>query len=151
MKKTTILLTLLALLSLMAVAVYFCIEFFVLYRDASETNKPAQSTQVSTDMEAFVLEKWDVENTSFDGQYLTLYRSYPLSHAQACKLGGNIFTGDLAPESYLPFTATVAADISSRFGPPVPIVVLAYLSEDGELIFSVDSQGSIYTCWNTEE
>lgn len=151
MKKTAIILTLLVLFALIAVAVYFCVEFFVLYRDASEADNTVQTTEAATDMEAFVLEKWDVESTDYDGSSLTLYRSYPLSYEQACKLGGNIFTGDLAPESYLPFAATVAADVSSRFGPPVPVVVLAYLSEDGEVIFSADSQGNIYTCWNTEE
>lgn len=151
MRKTTIILTLLVIFALIAVSVYFCIEFFVLYRDASETNEPAQSTKAQTDIEAFVLENWDVADTEYDGKTLTLYRTYPLSYAQACELGGNIFTGDLAPESYLPFAATVAADISSRFGPPVPVIVLAYRSEDGEVIFSADSQGSLYTCWNTEE
>ncbi len=151
MKKTTLILTLLVLFALIAVAVYFCIEFFVLYRDASETSNTVQTTKAATDMEAFVQENWDVEDIDYDGAYLTLYRSYPLSYEDACKLGGNIFTDDLSPESYLPFAATVAADVSSRFGPPIPIVVLSYLSDDGKIIFSADSQGSIYTCWNTEE
>ncbi len=149
MKKTTIILTLLVVFALIAVSVYFCIEFFVLYRGASEPNELPQTSKAATDLEAFVLEKWDVESTDYDGQCLTLYRSYPLSYAQACELGGNIFTGELTPESYLPFAATVAADVSSQFGPPVPIVVLAYRSEDGEVIFSADSEGNIFTCWNT--
>lgn len=151
MKKTTITLTLLVIFVLIAVSVYFCIEFFVLYRDASEPSQTEQIIDAPTNMEAFVLKNWDVTDTDYDGTYLTLYRSYPLSYAQACKLGGNIFTGELAPESYLPFAATVAADLSSHFEKDIPIVVLSYLSEDGKVIFSADSEGKIFTCWNTEK
>lgn len=150
MKKYLIFFVVFFLLALLVLSVYLCIEFLGVYQEANEANDPtASATESFSDIESFVQEKWRTERAEYDekSQSLTLYQSYDLTYEQACAIGGNIFTEDIAPESYFAQIATVAADVTTQFHCPNLLVTMAFVSSDGEVIFSVNSNGDIKTCW----
>ena len=141
MKKTLlILLPLLAVLLIIAIAA--CVLFLKLYPGGS---KPTESRD--TDLLSYVQEHWQLSDTQFSDGTLTVRKSFDITYEQACKLGGNIFVDDLAPESYLSLVATLAADLDTQFDNPPSLVLLRYCSNDGQTIFSVNSNGEISTCW----
>lgn len=142
MKKTLlILLPLLAILLIVAVAA--CVLFVKLYPSGDN----ATTTSRDADFLSYVQEHWQLTDVQYADGTLTVRKSFDITYGQACKLGGNIFTDDLAPESYLSLVATLAGDLETQFDNPPSLVLLRYCSSDGHTIFSVDSNGEISTCW----
>ena len=139
--------TLLILLPIFAVLLIVAIAAFALFLNFASVNDSEPSTLEDTDFLSYVREQWQLNDADYADGVLTVRKSFDITYEQACKLGANIFTDDLAPESYLSLVATLAGDLSSRFGNAPSLVVLRYCSSDGQTIFSVNSRGEISTCW----
>ena len=139
--------TLLILLPIFAVLLIVAIAAFALFLNFASVNDSEPSTSEDTDFLSYVREQWQLNDADYADGVLTVRKSFDITYEQACKLGANIFTDDLAPESYLSLVATLAGDLSSRFGNAPSLVVLRYCSSDGQTIFSVNSRGEISTCW----
>lgn len=142
MKKTLwILLPLLAVLLIIAVTA--CVLFVKLAPDGHGEGSTAQKE----DILSYVQEQWQLTDNEYADGVLTVRKSFDITYEQACKLGGNIFTEDLSPESYLSLVATLAGDLETKFENAPKLVLLCYCSSDGQTIFSVSSRGEITTCW----
>ena len=139
--------TLLILLPIFAVLLIVAIAAFALFLNFASVSDSEPSTLEDTDFLSYVKEQWQLNDADYADGVLTVRKSFDITYEQACKLGANIFTDDLAPESYLSLVATLAGDLSSRFGNAPSLVVLRYCSSDGQTIFSVNSRGEISTCW----
>ena len=139
--------TLLILLPIFAVLLIVAIAAFAMFLNFASVNDSEPSTLEDTDFLSYVREQWQLNDADYADGVLTVRKSFDITYEQACKLGANIFTDDLAPESYLSLVATLAGDLSSRFGNAPSLVVLRYCSSDGQTIFSVNSKGEISTCW----
>ncbi len=81
-------------------------------------------------------------------QHLIISQQSVLSYDDACSYGENVYSDDLAPESYLPAVRMVRLEIAQACDTPDLSVSLQCLSTDGEEIFTVSSDGTINTCWN---
>ena len=79
---------------------------------------------------------------------VTAIRTFDLSYTDAQQIGGRVFTGDLAPESYLSQAVTIEADLRSRFSTGDLTVILSFLGNEDRELFRVDSGGNISTCWS---
>ncbi len=121
--------------------------FFRVYRNAQEPGGLSDQRKI----EAFVVEKWHFDRADVKDSVLTAVREMDLTLREAELVGATVFTGDLAPESYLSQAATLHADVMSSFGLTELRTVIRYESSDEEEIFSVDSDGNILTCWEREE
>lgn len=128
---------------LLIIAVTAIVLFVQLYPNGTQETSATQST----DILSYVQEHWQLDGGEYKDGILTIRKSFDITYEQACKLGGNIFTDDLAPESYLSLVATLAADLETNFEVPPKLVLLCYCSSDGQTIFSVNSRGEIATCW----
>ena len=136
-----ILLPLLAVLLIIAVSAVA----LILNLQPAQSSEPGENS--NAELLSYVQKNWQLGDAEYAGGVLTVRKTFDLSYEQACKLGGNIFVDDLAPESYLSLVATLSADLSSQFSNAPALVVLRYCSNDGQTIFSVDSEGNISTCW----
>ncbi len=137
--------TLWILLPLLSVLLIIAITACVLFLTLAPSSGNDATTLPNTDIVSYVQEHWQIADAEYANGTLTIRKSFDITYEQACKLGGNIFTEDLAPESYLSLVATLAADLETQFEPT--LVLLCYCSSDGQTIFSVNSQGEISTCW----
>ncbi len=151
-KKTILIPLLFVLLVLIALAVYLCISFFQLYGEAKKEEQSPTQVEEHSNIEAFLVDNWHFARGEYDplSQTATGIKSYDLTLAQAQEVGGSVFAGELAPETYLPQALTIAADLSTRFSCPEVTVVISARGSDGEEIFRVDSKGDIWTCWDGE-
>lgn len=82
-----------------------------------------------------------------ESNHLTISQSSTLSYEDACLYGKNVYSEDLAPETYLPAVRMVRLEIGTACETPDLSVTLQCLSTDGEVIFSVSNDGEISTCW----
>ena len=139
--------TLLILLPIFAVLLIIAVTACAVLLNFAPVGDSEPTTLADADFLSYVHEQWQLSDTEYADGILTVRKSFDITYEQACKLGGNIFTDDLAPESYLSLVATLAGDLSSRFGNAPSLVVLRYCSSDGQTIFSVNSSGEISTCW----
>jgi hypothetical protein len=108
------------------------------------------STAFSQEPVDYVMDNWHFEDAQWneDTHTLTAIKSFDLSYEEAQKIGGNIFTEDLSPESYLPQALTMAADLNSRLSITDVVVILDFRGRDDTTLFTVDSIGHIQTCWD---
>lgn len=109
----------------------------------------AQETQ-SPDLpsvEAYAGEHWRDFQCSYDGKTLVLAQKTDMTYENACAYGGNIYTEELAPETYLSQVYSIRADVLANCKTESLEVELSYLSTEGEPIFTVSSTGDIFTCW----
>ncbi len=151
MKRKHIFLLLGTLLILIGLVVCLLFVFFGLYGSSQSSGSPATAAPLE-DIELFVIDRWHFRDCSWDaeGKTLTAIRTFELTYEDAQKIGAQVFTGDLAPETYLSQAITIEADLSSRFSAGELTVVLSFCGSDGAELFSVDSRGNIATCWSTE-
>lgn len=142
MKKRLIACILIVLALLIAVGIFLTVRFLRLYREQNATEPPAALT-VSEYASAYL--------SAYDAQYtdgtLTLTKQTALTYEDACRHGADIYEGDLAPETYLPQVRSILADVASKCDVSGLTVVLQYESSDGEVIFTVCSDGTVQTCW----
>lgn len=87
-------------------------------------------------------------SATYSSGVLTLGQPTNLSYDTACAVGANVYCDELAPETYLPQVQSIRADVMSACGLSSLRVVLAYMSTDGEIIWSIDSSGTVTTCWS---
>lgn len=145
MKKWLILAVAIILVILLTVGVFLCIRFVSLYRETQETESTAQSLSV----EEYAAQKLPEFAREYDRKTntLTLSRVSSLSYEDACSIGGKVYVDELAPETYLNQARSIDLDITAQCRSGALTVVLCYLSTDGEPIFTVSSEGDIWTCW----
>lgn len=150
MKKwliAALLILLAAILILLAVFLIlrFCSIYSSMQTDATEA--PAQKT----DIISYVKEHWSAYEPAYDPEtgVLTLSKETALTYDAACAYGGNVYEGDLAPQTYQQDAASIAIDVAAHCSAPSLSVTLCYLSSDGKPIFTVGSGGEVWTCWET--
>ncbi|MBO2527923.1 MAG: hypothetical protein CW335_07115 [Clostridiales bacterium] len=150
MKKWPIAALLILLVVLIAVSAVLILRFVTLY--SSRQSDAPQEAEKSADIEAYVKENWSGYDCSFDSasQVLTLTQNTPMLYDDVCTYGGSVYSDDLAPESFQHDAASVAIDVASHCNAPSLSVTLCYLSSDNKPIFTVSSDGDIWTCWKTE-
>lgn len=145
MKKWLILAVAIILVVLLTVGVFLCIHFVSLYREANETESTAKKLSVeeyaAQNLQEFTHEYDKKTNT------VTLTRISSLSYDDACSIGGRVYVDELAPETYLEQVRSIDLDITAQCRSGALTVVLCYLSTDGQPIFTVSSEGDIWTCW----
>ncbi len=101
-------------------------------------------------VEAYAQEHW--------GQYaplqydessgvLTLSMHSTMSYSSACEAGASVYEGQLAPDTYLDTVRIIALEIAGACGIQHLTVTLQCLSSDGSTIFTVSSDGSVWSCW----
>lgn len=145
MKKRWVILCVVLVL-LLAVVIVLTVRFFGLF-GAAQTD---EETQLS--VEDYAQQKFAEYSPRYDAESATLTLSKPttLGYDDAVKLGGSIYEGDLAPETYLAQVQSILLNVKSSCNAAELTVVLCYQSTDGETIFSVASDGTIQTCWETK-
>lgn len=143
MKKWLIVCVAAALVLLLAVGVFLTVRFLGLYRDSQDATEPSAALSVADYAQAYL--------TDYDANYsdgvLTLTKQAALSYEEACKHGASIYEGELAPDTYLPQVRSILLDVAAKCGISGLTVVLQYESSDGEVVFSVSSDGTVQTCW----
>lgn len=125
----------------------FCVKFIV---DIAKGADVSSQTDASyEDVEAYAEKHWPNYICSFnaDDRVLTLSQDTTMSYDNACSYGSSVYTDELAPETYLNQVRSIAIDVIAHCGDSSLNVVLEYVSNDGKPIFSVGSDGSIWTCW----
>lgn len=145
MKKWLIAAIALFVVILCTVCVFLCVRFVSLYRDAKETEPPAQTLSV----EEYAAQKLPEYERTYDKKTntLTLTRASALSYEEACTIGGNIYVDELAPETYLNQVRSIDLDVTAQCNCGALTVVLCYTATDGTPIFTVSSEDEIWTCW----
>lgn len=145
MKKWLIAVVLVLVLALLAGCVLLCIRFVKLYSGEKE---PASSPQ-DGEVAQYVQAHWSMFSVNYDGitQALTLRKTTNIEYDKACLYGASVYSGDLAPENYLSEIRSIGMDVLSRFDCPSLSVKLLYESSDGKTIFTVASDGTVWTCW----
>ena len=101
----------------------------------------------------YVQEHWPMFDASYDEdtQALTLWKTADIAYDKACAYGGSVYEGELAPESFLPEIRSIGLDVLANCDAPLLSVTLLYKSSDGKTIFSVGSDGTVWTCWERED
>ena len=145
MKKWLIIGVAIILVVLLTAGIFLCIRFVSLYRETQETETAADGLSV----EEYAAQKlpefaWEYDRKT---NTLTLSRVSSLSYEDACSIGGKVYVDELAPETYLDQARSIDLDITAQCRSGALTVVLCYLSTDGEPIFTVSSEGDIWTCW----
>lgn len=143
MKKWLIAASLILALALIIGCAVLCVRFIGLYTNADET------TQTDTELASYVREHWSMFDVAYDAetQALTLKKTASMTYEKACNYGAQVYSGELAPETYLSELRSIALDVLAKFDCPSLSVTLCYESTDGKTIFSVASDGTIQTCW----
>lgn len=146
MKKWLIALLVIAVVIIFIVVGFLIVKFVVL---AESTSATAETEAVYEEVEAYAAKSWPGYEQSYDeaAQILTLSHPTTMSYENACSYGGNVYTDELAPETYLEQVRTIAVDVIAHCGCPSLNVVLQYTGTEGEPIFTVSSDGTVWTCW----
>lgn len=148
MKKWLIAAILIVLTVLIAVNILLFLRFYSIY-SSMESSDPEPSTQ-QTDVEAYIATLWPAFTCEYSDGSLTMTQTTTISYAGALSYGKEVYCDDLAPETYLSDAVAVAADVASHCGVSAR-VTFRFLSSDGEPIFTVCSDGTIWTCWGAEK
>ena len=137
---------------LIGLAVCLLLAFLGLYGRTQTAEVPQTDAQSPYGLEDYLIEHWQFQECLWDpsANTITAIRVLDISYEDGQKVGSTVFTGDLAPETYLSQAATIAADLNTRFATGDAILVISFRSSDRVELFSVDSVGNISTCWNTE-
>ena len=150
MKKKHIFMLLGTLVILIGLIVALVFVFLGLYRSAQDTTPTETPMAELSDIEQYVIRSWQFHGCIMDNETntVTAIRTFDLSYTDAQQIGGRVFTGDLAPESYLSQAVTIEADLRSRFSTGDLTVILSFLGNEDRELFRVDSGGNISTCWS---
>ena len=150
MKKKHIFMLLGTLVILIGLIVALVFVFWGLYRSAQDTTPTETPMAELSDIEQYVIRSWQFHGCIMDNETntVTAIRTFDLSYTDAQQIGGRVFTGDLAPETYLSQAVTIEADLRSRFSTGDLTVILSFLGNEDRELFRVDSGGNISTCWS---
>ena len=151
MKKWLVAAILIVLVVLIAASVFLVLlvlRFYSIY-SSMESSDPEPSTQ-QTDVEAYIAPLWPAFTCEYSDGSLTMTQTTIISYAGALSYGKEVYSDDLAPETYLSDAVAVAADVASHCGVSAR-VTFRFISSDGEPIFTVCSDGTIWTCWGAEK
>ena len=153
MKRRHIFLLLGTLLILIGLVVCLLFVFVGMYRSSQDSPETHTDVVSKGDMEQYVIDSWHFHDCTRDeeSETLTAIRTFYLTYGDAQKIGSQVFSGDLAPETYLSQAVTMEADLRSRFSTGDLTVVLSFRGSDGAELFHVDSNGNISTCWSSGE
>ena len=151
MKKNHLLLFIGAVIILIGLVVGLLLLFLGIYNKTQTPSTSHESVSTVSDPVEYLVDSWHFSDALWDRatNTVTAIRVYDLSYENGKKIGGQVFTDDLAPDTYLSQAATIAADLSSRFSMEDITVVISFRSHDGGELFSVDSIGNISTCWDS--
>lgn len=144
MKKVLILFAVCFAALLIVLSVFLLIRFAALAQ--TEDSPAAQLPSV----EDYARQNYPEFSCAFDGACLTLSSKTQMTYETACSVGASIYCDELAPETYLPQVRAIRADLISACEPERLLVRLVYLSSEGETIWSIDTDGTIFTCWKAE-
>lgn len=146
MKKWMVAVIAIVLVAFIALAI-FMVVYIVSLAGSSDTTSQTETS--FEDVEAYAEEHWPNYLCSYnkDDHTLTLSQDTTMSYENACSHGGSVYTDELAPETYLNQVRTIAIDLVTHCADSSVNVILEYVSTDGKPIFSVNSNGSIWTCW----
>ncbi len=152
MKRKHILLLLGTLLILIGLVVCLLFVFVGLYRSSQNSSQTETPTVVKSDMEQYVIDSWQFHDCKWDSDTntITAIRTFDLTYEDAKRVGSRVFSGDLAPETYLSQAVTIEADLRSRFPTGDLCVILSFRGSGERELFRVDSRGNIITCWSGE-
>lgn len=146
MKKGLIAAILIFLALVIVLSVLLVLRFSKLYGSMrSESSSKAKTISV----EEYVAPLWQNFSCEYDEKTNTLImtRETSLSYESACTYGGSVYTGELSPESYLTNAVSIAADVSANCAIDGLEVVLRFTATDGAAVFTVSSDGTVWTCW----
>lgn len=141
LKKTVLILILSLVVLLIALSVFLLVRFVALAEKTDDASAPLPS------VEAYARETYPEFSCRLDGDCLTLSKSTQMAYDTACSVGASVFCDELAPETYLAQLHAIRADLLSSCEVDALTVRLAYLSSEGETIWSIDTSGSVFTCW----
>lgn len=146
MKKWMIAVIALVLVGLLALSAFLIITIVGL---AESKDSSAETNIAFEAVEEYVAKSWPnfISNYDTQEQLLTLSHETTMTYENARSYGGNVYAEELAPETYLEQVRSIAVDIIAHCGCSSLEVVLEYTSSDGQAIFSVSSNGDIWTCW----
>ena len=144
MKKRLIVCVLIVLALLLALGVFLTVRFLRLYQSQDATEPSAAMS-----VEDYARDYLSAYDARYSAGTLTLTKQAALSYDDARKHGADIYEGELAPDTYLSQVRSIGLDIVSKCAVSDLSVILQYESSDGEVIFSVCSDGTVQTCWDT--
>lgn len=150
MKKKPIFLLLGAVLALLlALAVWLCVRFVLLYSASGDRPTTAAQDQAQSAVESYLRESWPEYGCSYDAQSatLTVTRTSALSYDAAVQSGASIYCDETAPQTYQSTAELLRLDVMANLAMDRLTVVLCYESTDGRPIFTVSSSGAVWTCW----
>ena len=143
MKKIIIPLVVLVLVLIIGVSAFLIIQFTGL------TSSDTPTEQESIQLEEYVQEHWPDFEAHYDAESktLTLSQVTKLTYESACVNGSSIYSNELAPATYLPQARSIAIDLMGSCNTSGINVILSYESTDGMPIFTVNSNGETWACW----
>lgn len=152
MKKKQVLFIFGILVILIGLVLCLLLLFFGLYGNSRITGSVQESLPTVGDPVTYLKDSWQFQDSLWDrdSNTVTAIRTFDISYEDCQKVGAQVFTGDLAPDTYLTQALTIAADLNSRFSMDDVTVVISYRSNDDREIFSVDSVGNVSTCWDSK-
>lgn len=148
MKKWLIAAILIVLTVLIAVSIFLVLRFYSIYSSMESSDTEAATLQ--TDVEAYIAPLWPAFTCEYSDGSLTMTQTTTISYAGALSYGKEVYSDDLAPETYLSDAVAVAADVASHCGVSAE-VTFRFISSDEEPIFTVCSDGTVWTCWGDEK
>lgn len=109
----------------------------------------APSTGELPDVLTYAQENWPDYLCEYDEQAhrLTLRYATATSIDSARRFGAEVYSGETAPETYLTVVRMIALSVASDCGVSDIQVTLQYDSSEGEPIFSIGDDGTIWHCW----
>ena len=148
MKKWLVAAILIVLTVLIAVSIFLVLRFYSIYSSMESSDTEAATLQ--TDVEAYIAPLWPAFTCEYSDGSLTMTQTTTISYAGALSYGKEVYSDDLAPETYLSDAVAVAADVASHCGVSAE-VTFRFISSDEEPIFTVCSDGTVWTCWGDEK
>lgn len=109
-----------------------------------------ETTKNAAQLDAYIQENWQPYRFSdYDAATgtLTLRVDSTMTYAQACSFGGEIYTDSLALADYAPTLAQIVTLAAAECEQQPRAAVLQGYSADGVLIFTVESSGAVWCCW----
>lgn len=146
MKKKILILLAILFVVLLAVSAFLIIRLVGM---AKETEASTETSISYEPVGEYAAKRWPNYQRSYDevNQVLTLSAETAMTYDNACAYGANVYADETAPKTYLNQVQAFTIDIISHCGCPSLQVVLEYTSTDGKPIFSVCSDGTVWTCW----
>lgn len=78
---------------------------------------------------------------------LTMTMRTAMDYETACERGGSVYSGELAPESYLDTVRIVAMQLADACELQTLTVTMQCVSSDEMTVFTVSTDGTVWCCW----